>query len=208
MGFRELPKTEEQEKRDKETEEQKDQPKDQPEAKKPKAQPKTKTKKKSVLDPLHDGFIHEKDSSAAFRLIVYDSHRHMIMGESNWRRAHGYKVDPDDDCLGVCYGEKKLKTVSDKDGDELLLYGTMFLNIQDLRTDPFLVIHESLHEVIDRERSVFRYEGQYGDRPDNGNDPEERICYCLEDFVRSIYKVILGLMPSLFVAMEVNLKEA
>jgi hypothetical protein len=166
------------------------------------------SKKPKKGDPLFDGFVSQDEYSCVFRLVIYQTHDEMIKGMNNWRAHHGIQLDPDQDYLGVCFSEvPKPKIIEDSDGLEQLMFGVMFLNAEDLGEDPFVPVHESLHMVIDRERSVFRYEGSYGDRLQNGNDPEERICYCLEDFTKKVYKSILKVCPDIFERMRVNLLE-
>jgi len=158
------------------------------------------------VKPIFDGLVYQTNHSCAFRLLLYKTNPEMIKGIEIWGKKNDYHVGENDSYAAVCFSEKPhTKIIHDAHGKEWLMYATAFMNLEDLRSDPFLVVHECLHMVIDRERSVFRYDGVFGDRPSNGNDPEERICYCLQDIVAQTYKKILELMPSLFVAMEVNL---
>ena len=175
--------------------------------KKTRTYPVKRKKKARAPKAIFDGLIYQTNYSCAFRLMVYRTNKDMIDGMNVWRLQNDYPYDHNAFYAAVCFSERPApKIIHDPTGKEWLMYGTMFLNIEDVRSDPFIVIHECLHMTIDRERNVFRFDGVFGDRPDNGNDPEERICYCLQDLCVQTYRKLQDLCPSIFVAMSVNLK--
>jgi hypothetical protein len=149
-----------------------------PETKKPQ-------KKRAKRNPLLlNVYINEPEYTSAFELFVYDTLKDLEQGINDWHLREGvYDHAKVDNYLGL-FVERTPLEEKVVDGVNFLLFGTMFLCKEALSIGT--IVHECLHATISNERRCVRYEGLYGEHPDNGADDEERVAYKIESYVESI----------------------
>jgi hypothetical protein len=119
--------------------------------------------------------------------MVFDRQTDLVAGINKWHRDNGlYDSRADDDYLGLFVESAKLEERPDKRYGSVLVFGTMFLCKECM--DVGLIAHESFHAATTFMRRCVRYEGQYGDRLDSGDDPEERMAYCVESYLEGVIR--------------------
>jgi hypothetical protein len=142
-------------------------------------------KTRKAVSKVLETVICEENYEVGFELKFYPTRKEMIVGIDQWNRKRHYREDSDEDYCGLCMftGDLETKKIDD---DEFEIFGTMFLNGEDVDTG--IISHESLHMTLEYDRAVMKYSGVYSGGARLGNDPEERIAYRLEDYVVQIHK--------------------
>jgi hypothetical protein len=158
-------------------------------AKKIAPKPITPKKHKHAGHLLLKKLIYEDAYTAGFYLYVYDTQDEMKKGIEKWHDENGLKFADMIDCVGLCIESPYYDEVKDNDGREVVVFAHVFLTHEALCVGT--IAHECLHATITFERKMLRYEGGYGDRLDNGNDEEERLCYRCEAFVDLVIRACI-----------------
>jgi hypothetical protein len=134
--------------------------------------------------------ISEEGYTAAFELQLYNTNQDMLNGINRYRSENGFKEDPDETYYALCYCNEPHKKI-EIDEVEYTVFGVMFLCRENCSLET--IVHECYHMAQDCDRNINLYYGGYGDRLNNGNDPEERIAYRLQDYFGKVQDVFKDL---------------
>jgi hypothetical protein len=124
--------------------------------------------------PLLKIDVREPDNASFFRMYLYETKKDAENGANRYLKKHFNASNEDLSCV-------VLEAPRDKNKD---WFSSLFINLEDLEYS--LLAHECLHLAINNENKVVKFTGNYSTYVDDGNSPEERLCYKMQTYLSVI----------------------
>jgi len=162
----------------------------------------TKTKKPPQKGLKLEKYISQALYANSIELFIYDTKVNMIAGMRKWLIANKYNKTAEEQfsLVGCVFENNRNQTYRDKHGEEYKLFAALFLCEEFLSMD--LLAHECLHVAMTLERNIIRYCGLYDGNDGSGNAAEERLAYCVGDFMDQILRACIKEKVKLKFVME------